>query len=182
MTMAREFSSRGIAMLAEKVESYDDFREAQASGYTMSQGYFFCHPEVIASKDIPSSNASLANLIAEVNRPEVDFEGLEAVIKRDVARSVRVLRYLQSAGLGWRHEVNSIELILNQLSLGEEVRGALLGHDNVLGNCLRAARAYDRPEWDDVDRYAVDAGIPQAEVAGAYQRSLQWVTNGAFAN
>lgn len=258
IAMASEFSSRGIAMLAEKVESYDDFREAQASGYTMFQGYFFCRPEVIATKDIPASKASLANLIAEVNRPEVDFESLETIIKRDVALSVRLLRYLRSAGLGWRHEVNSIEqalrvlgerqsrkwaslvamsmigddkpaelmtttllraqfceelggslsvpakladffltgllstldalldrpmeLVLNQLSLGEEVRAALLGHDNVLGNCLRTVTAYDRREWDDVDRYAADAGIPHGEVAGAYQRSLRWVTNGAFAH
>jgi EAL and modified HD-GYP domain-containing signal transduction protein len=188
----------------------------------------------------------------------MDFEELESVIKRDVALSVRLLRYLRSAGLGWRHEVRSIEqalrvlgerqsrkwaslvamsmiaddkpaelmtttllraqfceelgavlklpvqladffltgllstldalldrpmdLILSQLSLCPDVHAALLGQENVLSNCLRAVSAYDRREWDDVDRFAADAGIAQSEVTCAYQRSLAWVANGALAN
>jgi EAL and modified HD-GYP domain-containing signal transduction protein len=256
--MAQEFGARGITMLAEKLESYEDFHEAKAAGYTMFQGYFFCRPEVIATRDIPTSKASLAQLIAQVNRPDMDFEELESVIKRDVALSVRLLRYLRSAGLGWRHEVRSIEqalrvlgerqsrkwaslvamsmiaddkpaelmtttllraqfceelgavlklpvqladffltgllstldalldrpmdLILSQLSLCPDVHAALLGQENVLSNCLRAVSAYDRREWDDVDRFAADAGIAQSEVTCAYQRSLAWVANGALAN
>ncbi len=57
-------------MLAEKVETYEDFRDACDDGFTLFQGYFFCRPEIVATKDIATSKASLAALIGRsgINR------------------------------------------------------------------------------------------------------------------
>jgi EAL and modified HD-GYP domain-containing signal transduction protein len=51
----------------------------------------------------------------ELNRPEVDFDRLEELIKSDVSLSVRLLRFLHSAGFGWRHEVDTIGQALRVL-------------------------------------------------------------------
>jgi EAL and modified HD-GYP domain-containing signal transduction protein len=114
-SLVAEYAPRGIKMLAEKVETYDDFHEAVDDGYELFQGYFFCRPEMMSGKDVIASKASLARLIAEVNRPDLDFDGLEDLIKRDVALSVRLLRYLRSAGFGWRHDVETIAQALRIL-------------------------------------------------------------------
>lgn len=106
--LAKRFSRRGIRMLAEKVETYDDFRQGLDAGYELFQGYFFCKPEVLSGKDISAVKTSLARLLSEVNRPDLDFDALEELIHHEVALSVKLLRYLRSAGFGWQRDVQSI--------------------------------------------------------------------------
>lgn len=106
--VARRLGRPGTLMLAEKVETHEDFRDGLAAGYELFQGYFFCRPEVMTGKDIPAVKVNLLRLLHEINRPELDFDRLERLIKQEVALSVKLLRYLHSASFGWRHEVASI--------------------------------------------------------------------------
>ena len=114
-SLVSRFGPRGIRMLAEKVETYEEFQFGLDAGYELFQGYFFCKPEVITGKDVPSVKTNLLRLIQEINRPDLDFDRLEQVIKSEVALSVRLLRYLRSAGFGWRHEIESIGQALRVL-------------------------------------------------------------------
>jgi len=113
--LVRRFGPRGIRMLAEKVETYADFHAGLEGGYEFFQGYFFCKPEMVTGKDVSAVKSNLLRLIQEVNRPEVDFDRLEALVKADVALSVRLLRYLHSAGFGWRHDIATIGQALRVL-------------------------------------------------------------------
>lgn len=112
------FSPGGVTMLAEKVETWEEYNECQADGYDLLQGYFFRFPEIISTHQIPPGKLQLARLIAELSRPDLSLERLEALISSDVALSVKLLRYLRSAGFGWRHEIEGISQCL--LVLGEE--------------------------------------------------------------
>jgi EAL and modified HD-GYP domain-containing signal transduction protein len=114
-SLARRFAERGIRMVAEKVESYQEFHAGLAAGYEYFQGYFFCRPELVTGKDVPALKSSLLRLIQEVNRPELNLEQLEDLIKREVTLSIRLLRYLRSAGFGWRHDVTTIGQALRVL-------------------------------------------------------------------
>lgn len=113
--LAEQFRPRGITMLAEKVENYEEFQSGLEAGYELFQGYFFCRPEMVTGKDVPAVKSNLLRLIQEVNRPELNFDQLEKVIKSEVALSVRLLRYLRSAGFGWRHDIESIGQALRVL-------------------------------------------------------------------
>ncbi len=113
--LVRRFAPRGIQMLAEKVETYEEFHDGLQAGYELFQGYFFCKPEMVTGKDVTPVKANLVRLIQEVNRPDLDFDALEAIIKREVALSVKLLRFLHSAGFGWRHEVSTISQALRVL-------------------------------------------------------------------
>lgn len=113
--LAHRFASRGITMVAEKVETYEDFQAGLEAGYELFQGYFFCRPEMVTGKDIPAFKTNLLRLMREINRPELDFDQLEELIKSEVTLSVRLLRYLHSAGFGWRHEVETISQALRVL-------------------------------------------------------------------
>ncbi len=113
--LARRFAPRGITMLAEKVETHEEFQAGLDAGYELFQGYFFCKPEMFKGKDIPASKTNLLRLMQEINRPELNFEQLENLIKSEVTLSVRLLRYLRSAGFGWRHDVETIEQALRIL-------------------------------------------------------------------
>jgi c-di-GMP-related signal transduction protein len=107
--IAERYADSPVRLLAEKVETIEDFSEALALGYTYYQGYFFCRPEVLSRHDIPVSKLVYLQFLSEINRPALDFRRLEQVIKQDVALSVKLLRYLKAAAFGFRGEITSIK-------------------------------------------------------------------------
>lgn len=113
--LVKAYAGRGIQFVAEKVESRKDLAEAEQDGYTHFQGYFFCEPEVMTGSDVPAFKRNCIRFMQELNHPELDFDRLEAVIKYEMALVVKLLRYLNSAGFGWRHEVTSIRQALRVL-------------------------------------------------------------------
>ena len=97
-----------LQLLAEKVETYEEFQQARQMGFTLFQGYFFSKPEVIKGKDVPAPRMSLLQIMAEVNRADFAFEKLETIITRDVAIAYKLLRYVNSAYFRRLSEVTSI--------------------------------------------------------------------------
>lgn len=97
-----------ILLLAEKVETPEDFKEAVKLGYHYFQGVFFCKPEVISSNEIPTHKLVYLRLMVELNRPEIDFGYLESVLKSDISMSYKLLRYINSAAIGLRYPVTSL--------------------------------------------------------------------------
>src|ERR1700728_1678358 len=53
--LANEYGSRGVRMLAEKVESQEEYDEARSFGYSYFQGYFFAKPQIISAREIPAT-------------------------------------------------------------------------------------------------------------------------------
>ncbi len=113
--IVREFAPRQVSLVAEKVETREQFAAALAEGFTHFQGYFFCEPEILSASDVPAFKRNCVRFMAELHRPELDFDKLELIIKQEVALAVKLLRYLNSAGFGWRHEITSINHALRVL-------------------------------------------------------------------
>jgi EAL and modified HD-GYP domain-containing signal transduction protein len=108
---------RGLALLAEKIETREEQRRAAAAGYVYFQGYYFCRPQMIETRDLPPSKLAYLRFLAEVNREDASFERLEDVFRADVGLTVRLLRYLNSAAFGWRHEVPTLRHALALMGL-----------------------------------------------------------------
>ena len=113
--IAHGYAGKKVALLAEKIESAEDFASARDLGFKYFQGFFFCRPEMLSQKDIPVSKLVYLQFLSEINRPELDFRRIESVIKQDVALSVKLLRYLKAAAFGWRTEITSIKQALSML-------------------------------------------------------------------
>lgn len=116
--VVRRFGGDNIKLLAEKVETHEEFHEALAYGYLFFQGYFICEPELVSRKDIPGFKVNYLRFMREVNQPEINLDKLEQIIKQDLSLSYKLLRYLNSAWFGWRAEVKSIKAAL--VKLGEK--------------------------------------------------------------
>jgi EAL and modified HD-GYP domain-containing signal transduction protein len=110
----------GVMLLAEKVETREDYRRALDLGFDLAQGYFFCEPQIVSARAVAPNRMSVVQLVGALQDPNVDLETIEDLISRDVALSYRLLRYINSAFFGLRREVSSI---------GRAV--ALLGLENV---------------------------------------------------
>jgi c-di-GMP-related signal transduction protein len=113
----RIYKPRGVQMLAEKVETYDEFEWARRAGYDLFQGYFFARPEIMRSQEIPTVITACLRLLREVQEPELDFRRLERLIREDVSLTYKLLRYANSA-LFKRGEIRSIHTAL--VALGED--------------------------------------------------------------
>jgi c-di-GMP-related signal transduction protein len=107
--MRDRFKRRRVALLAEKVENQEQFREARDAGYSYFQGYFFQRPEIVSREEIPPFKLTHLDFLRELQQPDLNFERIEQVIKRDVSLAVKLLRYLNSASFYWRSRVTSLK-------------------------------------------------------------------------
>ena len=77
----------GFRTLAEKVESQDEHARAMEYGYTYFQGYFFCRPQLLQSRRLPSSRMQNLRLLQLVNQPVFNIDRIEQVIRQDLGLS-----------------------------------------------------------------------------------------------
>lgn len=118
--LARDLAPTGIAMLAEKVETWEMFGKVANSGYRYFQGYFFSRPIMVSSKAIPGFRLNYLRLVEELSHP-TSVERLEKIIKQEASIAYRLLRRVNSLAFGFRTEVRSLRHAL--VLLGEhEIR------------------------------------------------------------
>jgi c-di-GMP-related signal transduction protein len=107
--MLRTYRPRGIALLAEKVETYEEFEWARAAGYDYFQGYFFARPSVIRGQQLPASKLNCLSLLGEMQKTDLDLKRLEDLIRLDVALTYKLLRYVNSALFGRHERIQSLK-------------------------------------------------------------------------
>jgi EAL and modified HD-GYP domain-containing signal transduction protein len=97
-----------VTLLAEKVEDRATFEGCLALGYSLFQGYFFCKPEIVQGREIPTSVSSSLGDIAVLSRADATFEEIEAIVTRDPGLTLRLLRLLNSAAYSLRRRIGSV--------------------------------------------------------------------------
>lgn len=105
--LMRRFGS-GRKMLAEKLETPHEFRQARDMGFALFQGYFFRRPEIMMAREVPANKLHYMRLMEMVCRTELDMRELEKTIKQETAICYRLLRYLNSPLFGFSLEIKSI--------------------------------------------------------------------------
>ncbi len=119
----RKLRPYGATLLAEKLETREDYAYCAELGCDLFQGFFFCKPELVRNRGIAANRLSLLQTVSALQDPTVDLAALEQLVSRDVALSFRLLRYINSAFFGLRMEVRSIGQAL--ALLGVESAAAL---------------------------------------------------------
>ena len=98
--LAERLSRRGLKLVAEKVETRTEFRISLQAGYHYFQGYFFCKPTLLQTRDISPFNKNQLDLLRLTSDTQLNFKQLEQIVRRDVSLCYRLLRYLNSAAFG----------------------------------------------------------------------------------
>ncbi len=106
--MMRRFGSPACKMLAEKLETPHEYRQARDMGFVYFQGYFFCRPEIVIGREVPASRLHYIRLLEMVSRREIDMRELEKMLKQEASICYRLLRYLNSPLFGFALEIKSI--------------------------------------------------------------------------
>jgi c-di-GMP-related signal transduction protein len=113
--LMKQFGPWRCRMLAEKVETQDQFAQARDQGFVYFQGYFFRRPEMTGTHDMPANRLNYIRMLQEVSRPELDVPGLEKLVKEEASVCYRLLRYLNSAVFGFKKEIHSVRHALSIL-------------------------------------------------------------------
>lgn len=110
-------SIKKLKLLAEKVETNEDFIFCRNLGFDYFQGYFFSKPQVVSGRKMPPSRLAMLRLMTELQRPDIDLAKLEEVIETDVNLSVKLLRQINSSFYSLMSEVKSIRQAIVYLGL-----------------------------------------------------------------
>ncbi len=95
--------------IAEKIETHKLFNFCLELGFDYFQGYFFCYPEILTQKSLPSNKLVILNLLKQLHDPEISSEELEKILVQDITLSYKLLRYINSAAFVLRREIDSIK-------------------------------------------------------------------------
>lgn len=117
-TLIKQIKQYDIQLLAEKVESHQQFQACLKLGFQYFQGYFFAKPEVLIKRSLTTNQASYIQLLRLCNQPEFNFDKIQKVISHDVGLSYKLLRYVNSPIYSVNKRIDSLHQAL--IYLGEK--------------------------------------------------------------
>lgn len=87
--------ARGIQLLAEKVETYEEVKYCDQLGFDYFQGYFFAKPQIIQGQALPPNKLSILQLLSKIYQPNIQFTELSRIITNDVVLSQKLLGFIR---------------------------------------------------------------------------------------
>ncbi|MEM6471799.1 MAG: HDOD domain-containing protein [Planctomycetota bacterium] len=106
----RELRDRGVkTILAEKIETHEDFKRCEALGCDLFQGYYFSKPQIVEGRKLPEATIGVVRLVSELQNPDITLARVEQLLESDPALSFRLLRFVNSAQAGTERRVESLK-------------------------------------------------------------------------
>lgn len=96
-------------LLAEKVETQQEYELCQELGFEFYQGYYFSKPNIVKGTAIPHNKITVLQLIAKIQDPNLDMETLDRIISMDASLSYKLLKLINSVSFNLSKEVDSIK-------------------------------------------------------------------------
>jgi EAL and modified HD-GYP domain-containing signal transduction protein len=136
-----------VWLLAEKIETQEQFQACRDMGFDYFQGFFLSRPNVIRDRVLPPNRVNLLYILSELHEPGCDLERINELVSHDVALSYRLLRHVNTVRFGLRHHVESIREALVYLGIDKVRSLASLylmasiedkPHDLIMTSMLRA--------------------------------------------
>ncbi len=106
--LVKLYGKSNCRMLAEKVETREEFGLCKQAGFTYFQGYFFRRPELLHAREIPKNQVNYLRLLQAISHEEIVIKEVEDIIKHEASLCYRLLRYLNSAAFAFSSEIHSV--------------------------------------------------------------------------
>lgn len=98
-----------IKLLAEKVETPQEYQQAVEMGFHLFQGYYFCKPEMKQSQEIESTQMLLVMLFNEVGKPHINHKKVIQLLERDCNLVYKLLCYVNSGIFPLKGKITSVK-------------------------------------------------------------------------
>ena len=101
-------------LLAEKVETVEEFSMCLELGFEYFQGFYFARPAILSGKKIAPSELAILHLLELVNS-EADDHTIELAVKRDALISLNLLRLVNTPAAGVRCKIDTLGEAIEKL-------------------------------------------------------------------
>lgn len=170
--LARSLRGEHRLLLAEKVETREEFAACAAAGFDRFQGYFFARPTVLEGAGIDPAQSTLIRLMQQISMGSADAEIVES-LKQDAKLGVNLIRIVNTAGRAGRVRLESIEdgvrhLGLRQLSRWVSVLLYAQGQGGGVHDPLLMAAAHRGRLMEQVAAAATGSGTPSLDHERAF--------------
>lgn len=112
--LVRRLRGRHVQLLAEKVETREEFDLCRRLGFDLFQGYFFARPVVLEGTSLDSKRAALIELLRHLSDEEGQNLAVET-LKRNSNLSMNLLNLVNSAAMPASAKISRIEDALRYL-------------------------------------------------------------------
>jgi c-di-GMP phosphodiesterase len=98
-----------LKLVAEKVETADEFIFCRDLGFDYFQGYFLSRPQIISGEHLPTNRVTLLNLLSVLHNETASNDDLAEAINTDVTTSYKMLKLINSAAFNLPRKIDSIQ-------------------------------------------------------------------------
>jgi len=109
------FKKYDFQMLAEKVETQEDFEKYKAYGCKLFQGYFFAKPSTLQKESIDPAYKKIFQLINLLDNEYAEMRDIVDELESEVELTIQLLRFMNSSYVGLRKDVKSVQQIVMML-------------------------------------------------------------------
>jgi len=133
--MIENFRPHGLKLLAEKVETRDEFLQCHSMGFEYFQGYYFARPSVIEKRRVDEAATTLLKLMRLMSE-DADIGKVEQTFSRSPGLTYKLLLLVNSVSIGVREKIQTIRhavTILGRRRISQWVQLALFASDDSRG-------------------------------------------------
>ena len=152
--------------LAEKVETREEYAASSDVGFDYFQGYFFSRPAMLSGTDVQTAQLQSLGVLKDSLRADLDTRRFETIIKRDVALTYKLLRYINAPAFAFRSKITSLKHALDMLGIEGVQRwltlvllhdmGTKQSRELIVAATVRARFCERLADWLDVPDRAQD--------------------------
>lgn len=106
-TLRRRFP--GKRLMATSVDSVELFDACRNLGFDLFEGHHLTQRGEQRPPNLNSQRLVVTQVISHLRRKDTDFDKLALLARQDLALTLRLLRYTNSAAMGLRHKVGTLE-------------------------------------------------------------------------
>jgi EAL and modified HD-GYP domain-containing signal transduction protein len=171
--LVRDLRPYGLTLLAEKVETLEQYEFCRELGFDLFQGYFFAKPVILTGRTVPPSSLALLRLLGLIVA-DADAEELEHALKQAPSLTLHLLKMVNAAAFGMKKKISTLrEAIfmigrmqlsrLVQIMLFAQQSGRAMTSDPVLHTAIVRARLMeglaDAVGWPTLRDHAFMVGM-----------------------
>ncbi|CUS48123.1 MAG: putative signal transduction protein [Idiomarinaceae bacterium HL-53] len=105
----KPFREHNVPMLAERVETEEEYLRCLELGFEYFQGYFFERPEIVKRKVLAPQQLILMELLAAVHQQDFGFKQIAEIIRNDLSLTYSLLKFVNSAAFNKGREIKDIQ-------------------------------------------------------------------------
>lgn len=114
--ICRIWKPKGKKLLAEKVETREEFEWAKSIGFDYFQGYFFSKPSMIRTRTVNDDSSNYIRLMGALNKAEPDYKEIAGIVELNVGLAYKLLK-LVNTKFANKNTIKSINHAISMLGV-----------------------------------------------------------------